>query len=85
LFMAATGTATWAMADAGITMVGAEAIITVGDMALAGPCFLEAASPGGFFVHGCTMFGGIPWESPAASIASISLLSQRLTPMFRYC
>jgi hypothetical protein len=54
------GTATWATADAGITTVGAEAATTVGhsqQARRAGPYFLEAASPGGFFVHGSTAFG----------------------------
>lgn len=51
------GTAIWAMAAADITMAGAEAVITVGDTQSAGPCFLEAASSGGFFVHGGTVVG----------------------------
>ena len=56
----AMGTAIWAMAAAGITMVGAEAAITIGDTQLAGSagrCFLQAALPGGFSVDGCTVFG----------------------------
>ena len=62
LFMAMDmGTATWAMAAAGITTAGAEATITAGDSQQAGPYFLEAASPGGFFLYGWIVFGRNAW------------------------
>ena len=58
--------ATWATADAGITMAGAEAAITAGDTQRAGPYFLEAASLGGFFFHGWIVFGRNPWFGRAS-------------------